>query len=276
MTDCREPNSKNDSRKDLQARMVLTRILLGSTLLFGGGVLVIWLWLEGDWTDKAHIGDALNILTSLFSALAFAAVALSLWYQHREVSATIDEMRDANDSSRENLERQALIAEAMRLQAEALSRPYVTIRLEIRWDTSYYLIVENTGRTAAYDLRLSTDQEAAYPGPSSDRGLLVNSTLFDRGTTTFAPGQRIQYWVAHGGAIRDQDPEFEKLPPSFSVTATYRFEGRVDPVSETTIIDLRSFQHSIVERKPIELSLKEMQKSMHLIEEHIKNTVRRS
>lgn len=258
-----------ESKNTLPVGKMIGWIIGGTSVAFGAGVLVIWFVLDGDWSDKAPIGDALNSLTALFSALALAAVVLSLWYQHREVSVTIEEMKDANESNRGNLEKQAEIAEAMRMQAEALYRPYVTIRLEIGWDTTMYVVVENTGQTAAYDLKLTTDQQGSYPG-GDKRNHLSNSTLFRDGTATFAPGQRIKYLLTSGKSIKESDPKFEELPSSFQIVASYRYDGRDVPVRETTVIDLLLFVHSIVEREPPELTLQKMQKSLSSIAEHTK------
>jgi len=77
---------------------------------------------------------------------------------------------------------------AMREQNERLIRPYVTVRLT-RDRTEYILLVENSGRTPAKDLRLRTDQEFHCLGDPNFA--LSNETLFAKGAGTFPPGAEI-------------------------------------------------------------------------------------
>lgn len=75
--------------------------------LTGGGILVLWavcfiITLIGNVAFSGPFGDTFGVLNTLFSGLAFGAVAWTLWYQVR----AFDEQRRATDAQHEALQDQ--------------------------------------------------------------------------------------------------------------------------------------------------------------------------
>lgn len=265
-----EENTNTKQAKSLPSkgiglnRSIIIRTLIAGVLLFGCGVLIIMYVINGTqpgWESKAQIGDAMNILTAFFTALAFAGVVLSLWFQQKELQTTLDELQKSEDSNTQLLNAQYEVTKVMREQSEAMLkqaeaihqqaiatyRPYITVYLELSKDTAYYLIIENLGKTSAQNLTLSTDHNFSYPGVNrEDFGVLSNALAFQHPIGSFAPGQRLVYFIGTGKAIHEEDPEFEEHPFHFSVSANYSFNDDSIRVEETTLIDMRQHRNNIL------------------------------
>lgn len=56
--------------------------------------LLTWIAIGLIWDElkPSGVGDSINVLTSLFTGLALAAVAVSIHFQRRDLKATLDEM----------------------------------------------------------------------------------------------------------------------------------------------------------------------------------------
>jgi len=145
---------------------------------------------------------------------------------------------------------------AMREQNERLIRPYVTVRLT-RDRTEYILLVENSGRTPAKDLRLRTDQEFHCLGDPNFA--LSNETLFAKGAGTFPPGAEIGYTLASTVQMT-ADPKPGKMPDQFTVTARYSYQDK--DVEEEFEINLRQFAKNILVYRGARRELKEMRETL--------------
>jgi len=145
---------------------------------------------------------------------------------------------------------------AMREQNERLIRPYVTVRLT-RDRTDYILLVENTGRTPAKDLRLEVDQEFHCLGNSDFA--LSNEALFAKGIGTFPPGSEVGYTLAHTVQMM-ADPKPGEMPDQFSVTARYSYQGK--DVEEEFEINLRQFAKNILVYRGARRELKDIRKAL--------------
>lgn len=145
---------------------------------------------------------------------------------------------------------------AMEDQNDRLVRPYVTVRLT-RDRTSYILLVENTGRTPAEDLRLDLSQEFYCLGDSDFA--LSDETLFSEGVGTFPPGSEVGYVL--GDTVQMQsDADFEQMPRQFAVTARYSYHDT--DVEETFDINLRQFAKEILVYKGARRELKELRETL--------------
>lgn len=251
-------------------------ILVVGVLTFAAGVLVVWLLLNGEWTVKASIGDALNILTAFFTTLAFTAVVLSLWYQQKELRVTLEELQKSDENTRASIEAIREQTEATRWRGVVTYRPYVIARLVLDSGSLLKLVIENTGRTAARNLRLSTDHTKPYPGWPEEYSVLANAYVFQNQIDTLAPGHRMFFIIASGSAIHKEDPDFVKHPPTFSVTARYGFDGAEEPVEERTVIDMRMYRMSFIAESSTEKELEKIRKELTSISQHVKTIASKS
>ena len=210
---------------------------IGGTLAFFAIGLIVIVFFDATSEEKARFGDSMNVLTALFSSLALAAVLASLWYQHRELAQTIEEMKVSNATQAENLERQAEIAEAMRMQAEALYRPYVSLRLATGKSDRVFLVVENFGRSPARNLRLAMSKDAFIPDAINRHYDFRGHTLFNSGVATFAPSQVVRVPVALGVDINMHERSEASLPLTYQIAASYGW-GAENQEYENWVIDL--------------------------------------
>lgn len=255
-------------------------ILLLGILMFAAGVWIIWSVLEGNsddpWEDKAQIGDALNILTAFFTTLAFTAVVLSLRYQQKELRVMLEELQKSDENTKASIDAMRAQAEAIRWQSVAIYRPYVIARLELVNGTLLKLVIENTGKTVAKNLELTTDHTKPYPGWAKDYSVLANAYVFQNKLDTLPPGHRMFFIIATGEAIHKEDPDFKKHPPTFTITARYEFEGAEGAVEETTVIDMRTFQMSFIGELQRDKELKKIREELSGIREQIKRIASKS
>ena len=141
--------------------------------------------------------------------------------------------------------------EAMRAQSEAMLRPYVTVSPYIRPHTGLlYLRIENTGKTAAEDLKLSIDKDFFQFGESKEfnRNLKTKPAFIDP-IQSLPPGAKIVFSLAQGFIIFADDADQTKIPQQFTITANYRTGD--NHYSENNRIDLKPFMGSEGEREPI-------------------------
>ncbi|MCB0714230.1 MAG: hypothetical protein KDD67_18035 [Ignavibacteriae bacterium] len=238
-------------------------------------IIVISNFIPGSWEERGTIGDSFGIVNSVFTALAFAAVVVSLWYQRKELQSTLEEVQASERSHSESLRAQEKAIEALKEQTVALYRPYIVARMEIRESAKFSLIIENTGRTAAKKLRLQTDLDFVYPGGfgykvQSDQGKLSEAYAFNNEIDTFAPGQKLFYHIAIGGYIREEDPDFQNHSPRFTIEAIYSFDGD-ERTKEVTVIDLRTFYDGFVDELRSDKALENISKHIESIDQTLKS-----
>lgn len=143
-------------------------------------------------------------------------------------------------------------------QNEALVRPYIVIRPFSTTAAVYYLSIKNTGKTAAQKLKLKIDR----PFYSFDKDSLniADAGLFTTGVTSFAPGAQIVYGLGFGGGRFLKDPDPERMPHQFTVTAEYSFGGK--RVVDANAVDMNQFTGIILYASPEAKNLEKMRKAM--------------
>lgn len=148
--------------------------------------------------------------------------------------------------------------QAVREQSEALLRPYVTISTFVRPHTSIlYLRIENSGRTAAEDLRLSMDRDFFQFG----EGNLANRNLrkmkaFSEPIKSLPPGGKLVFALAQGFVIFAQGADQSVVPSQFTIKALYHSGSKA--IEEVSHIDLTPYIGSEGERDPIVDELEKM------------------
>lgn len=149
--------------------------------------------------------------------------------------------------------------EAMRLQAETYSRPYIEISVKGRMETQIlYLTVRNTGRTPARNLRLTMDRDFyRFAEKAPDRNLRSYAAFSER-IDSFPPNTEVAFALADGPALFEATEEL--VPTRFVVCASYEFGGKT--VDETTEIDLRPFRNTSVPHHPVVEELERLRKSI--------------
>lgn len=110
---------------------------------------------------------------------------------------------------------------AMKAQSEAMLRPYVTIVPYVRPHTTLlYLKIENTGKTAAENLRLSIDKDFFQFGESRQDHNLKTKAAFVEPIQSFAPGGKLVFALAQGFVIFSSGADQSKVPQQFTIAAT--------------------------------------------------------
>jgi hypothetical protein len=138
----------------------------------------------------------------------------------------------------------------MKEQADAISRPYVVVSLVKRPNNPFiHLRVENTGQTAALDLKLSLGGQKLDRIKDLD-GIkrLSGSHLFTKQTASFPPQSPVFFLLGFGSTLQGGDDK--KCPQdTFTVTARYSFAGQT--VSETTTVDVNQYDATSLETDPV-------------------------
>jgi hypothetical protein len=141
--------------------------------------------------------------------------------------------------------------EMMQDQSESMSRPYVTVAPFIRPHTTFlYLRLNNIGRTAAQNLRLSLDRDFFQFGEVNQPNRnLRRISAFSTPIDSFPPGMELIFGLAQGFLIFGESTNPSACPTQFSITATYEFLGK--SVTEVNRVDLRPYIGSEGERDPV-------------------------
>jgi len=149
----------------------------------------------------------------------------------------------------------------MRFQQEAFYRPYISISPVVYSDSPiFYLKIENTGRTAAYNLKLQLDQDFYQFGQKSENNNLKNFAAFSSPIESFVPGAQMLFYLAQGPVIFGEKSDASVTPPVFTVTAEYEYGNK--KVCETTKVDLRPYLNSAIPHDPIVSKLKDIKQSI--------------
>jgi len=151
-------------------------------------------------------------------------------------------------------------AKAVSAQAEALTRPYVTIAPFVRPHTNIlYLRIANTGNTVAENVRLSLDRDFFQFGEANrSNSNLRNIAAFSQPIDSMPPGFELLFALAQGPSLYGPDAKAEVAPTQFAVTASYEYSGK--RVTEITKVDLRPYNWSEGERDPVVEELERLRK----------------
>ncbi len=245
---------------------------VGSIFIFG--ITVMALYDPKDWKSWSELGSAFGALNTLFTALAFAAVVVSLYYQRHEIQQTLNEVDEARKGQADALEAQMKAVQAIKEQTRSFYRPYIIARIDLEKGGERTLIISNVGRTVAKNLHLWTDHDFVYPGgfqweSQGDEGKLARAYAFNNVIPTFGPGERLYFLIATGNAIAQHDPKYERHPQVFHVKATYELDGIEEPVSEMMIVDMRRFHQSFVYEERSDKALDNIFEELQKVNENL-------
>lgn len=148
--------------------------------------------------------------------------------------------------------------QAAREQFEAMYRPYIEVRPYARLNTTLlYLLIENTGRTAAQNVRLSIDRDFYQFGRRDPAHSLRAKPAFSEQIDSLGSGHKLNFALAQGFVIfgEGEGGGPDTTPVQFQITAVYEFAGK--KFEETHRIDLRPFVGAEGERSAL---VEELQK----------------
>ena len=186
----------------------------------------------------------MNVTTTDWLTLALVLItALYAWFTFRILKA--------NESA----------VSAMQAQTEAQLRPYVVAYVSTRIGTTLlHLTIENTGKSAALDLRMSMDKGFFQNG---ERGSTDISKVpaFSQPIVSLAPGARLPFVLGVGHTIFAEGAD-ELCPKVFAISAAYRF-GQHEFKEENTI-DLRPLLHTTAIQDPIADEIKALREKIDL------------
>lgn len=147
----------------------------------------------------------------------------------------------------------------MKEQVDAASRPYLSIALVKRPNDPFiFLLVENTGKTAARDMTLTLGPE--FDSVQHLKGLkeLKDSYLFTKTLATFNPNSPVFFLFGFGAALLSDDKDGPKQP--LSITAKYSFSDKT--VTETTWLDVNLYNASALDKDPIVSALNKIKEEI--------------
>jgi hypothetical protein len=156
------------------------------------------------------------------------------------------------------------VVEVMQLQAEAMTRPYITAGAFLEPDNPiFYLRITNTGRTAAHDLQLNLDK-SFYRYERDD---LASTPAFTQKIESFPAGATLEFALAQGFVIFGEGADRSKMPTVFTVTAQYSYAGK--SVKEANVVDLRPYLNTQIPHNAYVRKLDQIGESLKKIADHL-------
>ena len=156
------------------------------------------------------------------------------------------------------------VVEVMHEQAEAVTRPYVTVAPILEPDNPiFYLRISNTGKTSARKLKLSIDKSFHKFGEKSGEKDLATFAAFNNVIESFPPGAEITFSLAQSFKLFAEDADKEILPQHFTITAEYSYADKT--VKEDNIIDLKAYYGSDIPQDPYVRKLKNIRKAIEKV-----------
>lgn len=170
-----------------------------------------------DWLSV--IAAWIAALAALGTVLLTAGLLWAAWRAYRTASSTLKQMRQDSEAQREDSAR--------------ATRPYVYARIApgLAGEGSWDLVVENLGRTAAYDLRAKI--------VASDVRTDVIATAVQRFATAgtmLPPGARIRTFWSMDADV-NADPAERMGYPRAEVTLTYTDSEHKEYVDRPVVLD---------------------------------------
>lgn len=160
------------------------------------------------------------------------------------------------------------VVEVMHEQAEAVTRPYITIAPILELDSPiFYLRISNTGKTAANKLKLSIDKSFYQFGEKPGEKDLATFAAFNNIIESFPPGAEITFSLAQSFKLYAEDADKEILPQHFTITAEYSYADKT--IKEDNIIDLRAYNGSNIPQDPYVRKLKDIRKAIEQVAENV-------
>ncbi len=146
------------------------------------------------------------------------------------------------------------IVEKMHEQQEAMYRPYIAISPVVYPENPIvFLKIQNTGLTAANNLRLTLDKDFFQFGDKGEERNLKSHSAFKDQISSLVPGAEIYFYLAQSFVIFGKKGQ-DLTPSVFSITAEYEYLGK--KVSEKTIIDLCPYLGAANPHDPLVRQLK--------------------
>ncbi|MDC6267326.1 hypothetical protein [Lysinibacillus fusiformis] len=133
-----------------------------------------------------------------------------------------------------------MVKESVKLR-EAESRPYVIAYLEERDTGSAYLVIENIGKSMAYNVEMSSDIKIEYPTIHK----ISNSYVFNN-SFSLAPNQKIDFFLHHITNGEKVKEDVNGLYPIYKLTMNYANNNK--NYSEENIVDLNIVKHRVYEK----------------------------
>ena len=156
------------------------------------------------------------------------------------------------------------VVEVMHEQAEAVTRPYVSVAPLLEPDNPiFYLRISNTGKTAANKLKLTIDKSFHKFGEKSGERDLATFAAFNQVIESFPPGAEITFALAQSFVLFAEDADKEILPQRFTITAEYSYEKKT--VKENNIIDLKAYFGADIPQDPYIRKLKDIIKAIEKV-----------
>jgi hypothetical protein len=154
---------------------------------------------------------------------------------------------------------EAVVA-AMQAQTEAQLRPYVIAYAAPRIGTTLMCLhIENQGRSAAQNLRLTMDKNFYPNAEKNEHENLAKLSAFKEPIRSLAPGARITFNLGVGHKILRSGPD-DLCPQVFSVHAEYDLGTK--HYTDNNTVDLRPLVHSAVVFDPVAQELEKLRKAL--------------
>ncbi len=148
-----------------------------------------------------------------------------------------------------------------REQMVAQMRPYVTIRpTMVVGNPLLRLVIGNSGRTAATNVRLQIDRDFYQFGDKSPGKNLAEFMMFKQPIETLAPGSETTVYLAQGYKVLGKGADPNISPAVFNITASYSYDGKA--VTETTTVDLRPLANAAIGENPVETELRKLRQGI--------------
>lgn len=157
------------------------------------------------------------------------------------------------------------VVQVMSEQAEAMTRPYITIAQVLEVDNPiFYLRVSNTGRTPARNLRLKLDKSFYQFGEKTGDNNLAKYAAFNEPIDAFPPGAEITFSLAQSFKMFAEDADSEILPQKFAITAEYAY-GVDKKIVEEHFIDLRPYRDADIPQDAVIRKLKDLARAVEKV-----------
>lgn len=239
-------------------------------LLFAG-VIAVWAaswllvsYLFPSWNERSAFGDMFGAVNALFSALAFAGLIVAIHLQTQELSLQRQELKETRDELRRTAEAQEKSEKALS-ESVALSRemvvemraarlqeiaPHVIVFIDMPQDDNWvmYLVIKNTGRTIAKDIKIKFDPPLMTGMGEKVRELDIY--LLREGISSLAPGQEIRTPIDSFSSYKR-----DGLPTIYKATVSYSDGLRAEREETDHVIDLSMFNDLLVLQKKGEQDL---------------------
>jgi hypothetical protein len=149
---------------------------------------------------------------------------------------------------------------AMREQAEAMARPYITVTPYIRPHTTIVCLrIANTGRSTAKNVLLSLARDYfEFKGEDEFYQKLGTKSAFNHAIDSIPPGTEFSFALVNGLKIPANPTAPGEFPVRFTVIASYEFFAQ--EVREEHHIDLGGFSGAELVRDPVVEELERIRK----------------